>query len=361
MIYRKTIRIHGKEKKSPRFARKADADVWYHAQFRIKQFLKDGVTPPASDKTTLAEYFHTRWLPSRKKRGYPKSTWGADEQRFTDYVEEDLGHLAVSKISQLQVRQCIRAVVEVDGMSIKTRNHVRTLLSTIFNDAQNEDPALRTDNPAIGISFNDPREGVKAPPHLRKESEILAFMRAAKKLSPVHWVYANIALMAGPRKQEMVAFRWNDFSAESHELVIDEKFIQAENKIVDGTKAGTSEARIVPIPDALVEVLKKWHDKTDWPDPEHFILSRPDGKHFHSREIHTIHDDIRKLSGVSITPHGLRHSFGRLFIKNGGSKEALQTILGHSSMAVTELYSSLAGDAVKKHRNVVSLETGGEE
>lgn len=351
--FRSSIRINGKQKRSPRFERKSDADLWRQAKLRDKMFLKEGVHLPVDNKMTVKQYFYGKWLVDRQKR-YLKPTWGPDEQRFRDYVEDYLGGFPVAKINQLQIRTVLKNVTEIHGHSIQTRNRVRSLLSTFFNDAMNEAPPLRSDNPATNISFKDPRTGKKEPRHLKKQKEILDFMKSAKEISQTHFAYACIALMAGLRKQELVPLRWNDFLEEQSELVIDEKFIQAENRIISGTKGGTEEHRTVPIPDELCKVLRLHRKKSDFQGENDFILCRADGDYISSRLLATIHDDIRRLAGLDINPHGLRHTYGREFVKNDGSMKALQTILGHSSSNTTELYSRLAGRTVNKFRNTVS-------
>lgn len=45
--------------------------------------------------------------------------------------------------------------------------------------------------------------------------------------------------------------------------------------------------------------------------------------------------------GVNGHPHMLRHTFGRLYIANGGNQFALQRIMGHSSISTTAIYVSM--------------------
>jgi integrase len=44
--------------------------------------------------------------------------------------------------------------------------------------------------------------------------------------------------------------------------------------------------------------------------------------------------------------HQLRHTFACRWLERGGSKEALQRILGHSTIRLTERYGELSDDAV---------------
>lgn len=355
--YRRTIRINNKEVKSPRFQRAADAEKWYQEKLRSKQFSRDGIELPMDAKISLGEYFtrpETGWLASRKK-SHPKATWYSDEQRFTAYVLPILGNRKISKVTQLEVRSLLKDLVEKERLSVSTRNKVRSLLSKFFNDAMNENPPLCTDNPALNISFEGGvRQGQKKPGHLNKTQDILRFIKCAKELGAVHYVYAGICLMAGLRKSEVIPLTWGDFDASEGELSINKRFEQASMSIRYGTKSGEDEMRSVQIPDKLVAVLEKFQEKSEFSSDDDFILSI-DGKLITPRKLHSMHSEICEAAKVEVTPHGLRHTYGREFVKNGGSMKALQTILGHSNSNTTEIYSKLAGKEVKKYRNTVSF------
>lgn len=358
--YRSQIYINGKEIKSPRFERKSDADAWFSMMKQKKQFMKDGLVAPLNQKTTLDDYVNGVWLPQRKKE-HSKATWGSDEQRYRDYVSPKIGFLKMAKIHQLHVRTMLKSVTDEHNLSPQTRNKVRSLISKIFNDSMNEELPLRADNPALNISFSGQRVGKKKPRHLKKESDILLFIKTAKSLSIKHYIYACTLIMAGLRKQEMIPLRWNDFSKETSDLEIDEKYIQAENRIVKGTKSGTEEVRAVPIPDILVKILSDYKKVTEFNSSDDFILCDDNGNHLSPRNIAYMNEDIAKASGIDINPHGLRHTYGRQFAAKNGNMAALKAILGHSNMQTTELYSELAGRTVSKHRNTVSFDLDGDE
>ena len=49
-----------------------------------------------------------------------------------------------------------------------------------------------------------------------------------------------------------------------------------------------------------------------------------------------------------VTPHTLRHTFATNILKNGGDIGFIQTLLGHSSISTTEIYTHLDSDTMRE-------------
>lgn len=73
----------------------------------------------------------------------------------------------------------------------------------------------------------------------------------------------------------------------------------------------------------------------------------------------TVERMVKRLSqeaGINkrVTPHVLRHTFATSVLRNGGDIRFIQQILGHSSVATTQIYTHLDDNALKdmyfKHR-----------
>lgn len=109
-------------------------------------------------------------------------------------------------------------------------------------------------------------------------------------------------------------------------------------------------AQIVPLSSALESAIKEyiriWRKGAD---KEAYLFPTQDD--FKNNATNTsksfrLYCDARGVKHKGV--HGLRHTFARLWVKNGGNTFQLQKILGHSTLQMTERYVKLFGDDLKE-------------
>ncbi|HPC34506.1 MAG TPA: tyrosine-type recombinase/integrase, partial [Candidatus Absconditabacterales bacterium] len=100
--------------------------------------------------------------------------------------------------------------------------------------------------------------------------------------------------------------------------------------------------------EALVEYLKA---RTD--DSDYLFISLSGnsmGKALSRNSIEDIVRNYASLAGIEkkVTPHTLRHSFATTLLKKGADIRAVQTLLGHSSITTTQIYTHVDDKYLKE-------------
>jgi len=108
--------------------------------------------------------------------------------------------------------------------------------------------------------------------------------------------------------------------------------------------------RVVPINSRLHYFLTSYIEARDrkYRDNVHFFVSLRDHKPLGPSGIKRIFERLRAGTGIHVTPHMLRHTFGTLAYR--GSKDILgvSASLGHSNLKTTQIYVQASTDDMRE-------------
>ena len=256
-------------------------------------------------KTRMAAYLLPYWSqkPLRKVRK-------EDVRQFADH---------------LKTRPRARLLRDKEGaprvcpLSTQTQVHVLSDLRRAFTFAVQQEWLAASPFPGDIM----PRVPKRTPPRLSNEE--IALVEAM----PEPWGFvARFALGTGLRWAELVSVSMRD--------------VQERVLVVEAPKTGT--VRWVPLPPALAaEVAARSGAVVPWPM----------GWSASQVYNHAVRQ-MRSLSGLpSLRPHQFRHTFACVWLERGGSLAALQDLLGHSTVVVTQRYGRLNHDALKREAEQV--------
>lgn len=193
------------------------------------------------------------------------------------------------------------------------------------------------------ILKNDITKNIKRPKRERKIPTVLT-KDEIKKLFEVldakkSKLMVSLMYACGMRVSELVNLK-----------ILDLEF---EEKIGHIRQAKGKKDRIFNIPDFLFRDLKRQADKQKSKDQE-YLFTGPKGK-LSSRNLQKIVSRAAQRAGIKkdVHCHTLRHSFATHLLENGIDIRHIQSLLGHSSIATTELYTHVSTEELKKIKSPI--------
>ena len=186
-----------------------------------------------------------------------------------------------------------------------------------------------------GIQHN-PCDKVKAPKGKGKKKRDFPTPEDIQKINESidlpFGLFMYTILYTGLRRGEACALRWGDIDWETKRIYVSRSSYWDHHIRYDKPPKSEAGNREVPLLDSLAKILKKKKGKKDdlvFPDLKEYELTRGIERYI-------------KETGISCTPHGLRHGFASILFKQGLDIKTVQYVLGHAQSSTTmEIYVHL--------------------
>lgn len=166
-------------------------------------------------------------------------------------------------------------------------------------------------------------------PEFLTENQMKKLFKKAEEIDKKHLAMFALFYYTGMRLSEVCNLTWSDIDFENEIILVRSK----ENWHTKNYKE-----RHIPIHKKLLphlEFLKNVSESDK-------VVS------YHQRTIHKIFEKYSKLLNIKLTPHILRHSIATAMSSKGVNPQAIQKILGHTSISTTMIYAKLTDEYIKK-------------
>lgn len=278
----------------------------------------------------VAERFLNHLAQERLFSPHTVRSYRVDLEQFFDFVNDRLGGKDLKAIQREDIRDYLGFILRY-GYEHRSAARKLSTIKSFFKFLVREKV----------VNFN-PARTVKTPKIEKKLPSFLTQYQVQKALQIIgddEITCRNRAIMetlygAGLRASELV-----NLNIESIDF----------NSEIMRIKGKGNKERIVPLgsyaKQALQAYLKLRANKTN---PAVFLNRQ--GKRLTTRSIQNIVKQIlSQVSEVTKTnPHALRHSFATHLLERGADLRAVQELLGHSSLATTQIYTHLSVERLKK-------------
>ena len=201
----------------------------------------------------------------------------------------------------------------------------------VMADYREDDPSELLEGPKIGF---------KLPEVLTVEEidTIISTVDMSKKEGQRNRAILETLYSCGLRVSELCNLKLS-------ELYFDEGFIKVEGK--------GSKQRLVPISPRAIKEIKYWLldrnlGKIKKGFEDYVFLARWGNSISRIMVFHLI-KELAEKAGITknISPHTFRHSFATHLLEGGANLRAIQCMLGHESIATTEIYTHIARNMLR--------------
>lgn len=303
---------------------------------KAREFLKGvGQEKVVATDYTLGEWAN-RWLKSYRGTGKQAQTSTLEEYK---YLSEFITSHKISKVKLIDIKPIMVDDFfneALSNYSHSTNKKVRFVLNAVFESAIENDLCYKNPVKKVAIPIKKPN---KKTPFTDEEKEVIIEFAKTDELFGLAMI---ILLETGIRSGELRALQPSAFNFEDGYVLID----KAVKKTGELGFPKNGKSRIIPIREVIlkhiennIDLSAKYVVSGDYYTSESGIRSR---YLCFFRRLNEQRKDSNLKPIPSYSPHICRHTYSTTLQRKGVPMTIVSTLLGHSSLEVTEGYTHLS-------------------
>ncbi len=301
-------------------------------------FLSGFVVILSQAKFWMIESFITYLEREKRYSKYTCTSYSIDLQQFESYCQLQYGHSDIDTVSSDVIRSYVVWLIEKDYSHrsihrkiISLRQYYRYLIRLGYIHA----------NPARDVPV--PKIPERIPMFVSEENMKNGGNVASKRKNDYETIRDKLIIemlyATGMRVSELIHLRICDINLEGMNIKVMGK---------------RSKERLIPIGEKLADHLRQYLEVLRRfgfvASPESWLFSTRKGQKIYPLLVYRVVNEF--LSKVTTlekrSPHILRHSFATQLLNAGADLNAIKELLGHSSLASTQIYTHSDFETLKK-------------
>lgn len=274
------------------------------------------------------------------EKQYSKHTiqaYRTDLLAFKDFCITEYNQENVQEVNYAQVRSWIVSLVE-QNISNNSINRKVSSLKSFYKFLQ-KTGQIKT-NPLNKHKALKVQKKVQIPFTSKEINLVIQDIEKEQDFTSVrNKLIVELFYSTGIRRSELINIKETDINFPEQTI----KILGKRNK-----------ERLAPILDSVnqtlikyLELKKQYHNKEDV-----LLITGKGNKLYETLVYRVINSYFSKVSSkVKKSPHILRHSFATHLLNEGANLNSVKELLGHSSLASTQVYTHNSLDAIKKVYN----------
>lgn len=269
---------------------------------------------------------------------YTIRSYHDDLIQFFSFLHTQYGSLKLKEVSQRFIRSWLASLKD-DHVTARTINRKISTLKSFFKYHLRNGTIENT--PMFNIS--SPKVSKRLPVFIKEQD--LTDLTKALKINTEDWDSLNTKMLVtvfystGMRLSELINMK--------------EKQIDFSRKQIKILGKGNKE-RIIPVGEELLATIKEYinEKRKIFEKTGEILLVSSKGKKLYAKYAYNL---VRKILAEEVktldkkSPHVLRHTFATHLMNNGANLDAVKELLGHASLASTQVYTH---NTIEKLKNV---------
>ncbi|MDO6811944.1 tyrosine-type recombinase/integrase [Tenacibaculum soleae] len=275
------------------------------------------------------------------EKNYSKNTINAykrDIIAFSDFCEEEFDEKEITLIHYHQIRTWIVALVE-NKISNRSINRKISSLKTFYSFLQKIHEIEI--NPLAKHKALKVQKKIQTPFDKEEVESVLSVLGEGKDFESVRdRLIIELLYSTGMRRIELVNVK--------------EKDIDFSRQVIKVLGKRNKERYVMVLPSVLKTLNQYLSLKRDYEKSlvEALLITKKGVKIYETLVYRVINLYFSKVSTkAKKSPHILRHAFATQLLNNGASLNSVKELLGHSSLAATQVYTHNSLEQIKKVYN----------